>query len=876
MKQKLFSILTLLLCAVSGAWAEDITVTWLPDNMSSITKAGTASIADVLTVSDLTTSEDLTDPELKTFNNSGNTTWGNFIPTTLVGTNKNYSKDDYITFAVTVNTGYTFYPTSVTAFAVGSGTGNNAAQLFSAVQSSNGSANIANSSSAGSPTQLSMNTFSTPSVSEGNTLNFYIHVGSNATESGGSPIKGISIRSVVLTGTYEVAGTTKLSTPSISISPVTGVVTIDNIDANATKVTYTTDGTDPTASSTTYNAPFTVNENCTIKAIAICDGASYSNSNIASQAANITVENPVITAHNGTVSISCATDGATIKYSTDNETWETYSQPFTLSEGKTVYAKAVSENHKNNSATVSSTIDAAPAAASGSQSKILHWIDPANNNNWEYMDGDNGSGGTNHYGIRGKADTEEDGWSLWISPNSNGYYDKGLSNATYTSIIDETEYSFMKNSNGRQFNIGIPSNIRANRITIYSYNAAADQKTIWSNVGGTTYTTDTEVSIVSSSNDSPEVRVFTLNDVADNIILNNAGYQQCFMVVVDYTTYVPGPNDAEYVTEESEVTEIVTFTKSSNTTNNSVSPNNVTGVITIGSPSYKDSSLEGYSGALELSSNTTITIALPVGATNASVTLTDEASNDKKLKVDGTDDTSRTWTGDATNGYSTTISIPDNKAGSNFVIAKKDTGTKIVKITLTYTANLPTGGITLTTTANMAGWRAFYDAEKSYTVDENTKIYTVTSQDEKSVKLTEVTGRIPTQTPVLLKTSDANHTMTLTAATTGDEINISGNLLQATNGSTVSNVYRLGYGANGVGFYQYSATSPASGIVYLPANTGGAKALLLSFGDVTAIDAVAADETVNTGNGKMYNLSGQLVGEGYKGIVIVNGKKVIK
>ena len=40
------------------------------------------------------------------------------------------------------------------------------------------------------------------------------------------------------------------------------------------------------------------------------------------------------------ISLSCATAGATISYSTNNLTWNTYSEPFTISETTTVYAKA--------------------------------------------------------------------------------------------------------------------------------------------------------------------------------------------------------------------------------------------------------------------------------------------------------------------------------------------------------------------------------------------------------------------------------------------------------------------------------------------------------------------------------------------------------
>lgn len=189
--------------------------------------------------------------------------------------------------------------------------------------------------------------------------------------------------------------------------------------------------------------------------------------------------------------------------------------------------------------------------------------------------------------------------------------------------------------------------------------------------------------------------------------------------------------------------------------------------------------------------------------------------------------------------------------------------------------------ITLTTSDNMAGWRAFYPEGKGYTLDENTTAYVITANpvnNKVSLEKTSNNGKdVYPNTPVILYTSSAadSHKMTLTKATV-DDYNGTNLLEWAT--SAVNNVYRLGYGDNGVGFYPYSGT-PTSGAVILnvsSANAGSAKALTFSFSDVTGISNAAAAEAANAGTGKMYNLSGQIVGEGYKGIVIVNGKKVIK
>ena len=56
---------------------------------------------------------------------------------------------------------------------------------------------------------------------------------------------------------YTGASLTQLDTPTININSATGEVTIGTV-ANATKITYTTDGITPTAASNEYTAPFIV------------------------------------------------------------------------------------------------------------------------------------------------------------------------------------------------------------------------------------------------------------------------------------------------------------------------------------------------------------------------------------------------------------------------------------------------------------------------------------------------------------------------------------------------------------------------------------------------------------------------------------------
>jgi len=119
------------------------------------------------------------------------------------------------------------------------------------------------------------------------------------------------------------------------------------------KIYYTTDGTDPTASSTEYTTAIEITDAVTIKAIAVKDGMT--NSAVASAEFTIKadepVEAPIFTPAageveaNSTVAISAAA-GAEIRYTTDGTeptatSGEVYSQPITIASAITIKAVAV-------------------------------------------------------------------------------------------------------------------------------------------------------------------------------------------------------------------------------------------------------------------------------------------------------------------------------------------------------------------------------------------------------------------------------------------------------------------------------------------------------------------------------------------------------
>ena len=189
-----------------------------------------------------------------------------------------------------------------------------------------------------------------------------------------------------------------------------------------------------------------------------------------------------------------------------------------------------------------------------------------------------------------------------------------------------------------------------------------------------------------------------------------------------------------------------------------------------------------------------------------------------------------------------------------------------------------TDNISLTTTANMAGWRTFYDASQGYTLDANTTAYVATAKDATKVTLTEITD-VPAGTPVLLKTAaaaEANGTfkimLTKATTTTGDA---TGNLLAATTANqdlSSGSYYRLGYNStDGVGFYPYSTATAPAGIVVIN-TTAGARALTLDFGDATAIEGLTTVGTTTAPRKVVKN--GRVVIETAEGTYTLSGARI--
>lgn len=183
--------------------------------------------------------------------------------------------------------------------------------------------------------------------------------------------------------------------------------------------------------------------------------------------------------------------------------------------------------------------------------------------------------------------------------------------------------------------------------------------------------------------------------------------------------------------------------------------------------------------------------------------------------------------------------------------------------------------ITLTTTANMDGWRPYYNASNNYSVDEDTKVYVADEDPVDDVISLKAIDGVPAGVPVILHTKAASREMTLTQAAADTYTYDGTNLLEVTTDAAVANVYRLGYNStDGVGFYPYSG-KPGAGIVYLDYTSGAsARALTIRFDDeeTTSIkDVVRGSSNMES----IFDLQGRRVAQPSKGLYIVNGRKVV-
>lgn len=157
--------------------------------------------------------------------------------------------------------------------------------------------------------------------------------------------------------------------------------------------------------------------------------------------------------------------------------------------------------------------------------------------------------------------------------------------------------------------------------------------------------------------------------------------------------------------------------------------------------------------------------------------------------------------------------------------------------------------------------------------------YAVKLNDAKDgVEFTEIPGVVPAGVPVLLK-GDANAEYALNKADGWSPVSTDLKASDGTSASTdAATLYALSTVDDVTAFYPVKQKSaiPAKRC-YLEVKGTSAKAAFFSlgtnFGETTGISSV--ENKAEKADATVYNLAGQAVGKGYKGLVIKNGKKFV-
>ena len=654
------------------------------------------------------------------------------------------------------------------------------------------------------------------------------------------------------------------------------------------------------------------------------------------------------------VSISCATDGASIQYSTNGgSTWTAYSAPFSISETTTVQAKATK-----------SEMDASEVASKTFTKIIPMTVAEAR----DAIDAETGTTGVYVRGIvcEGGSSFTSGAMNYWISDDGTEtdkfevYKGKGLNGANFTSTDDIKVGDIVivtgdikKYGSTYEFNSGSQLFVHIPKVNTPTFSPAAGavaantEVTISTTTEGATiyYTVDGSDPTTSSSVYSIPIIIDAAKTVKAFAV--KAGFPDSDIATAVYTIAEPcatptfslaagevekgakvtiacGTDGAtiHYTTDGS------TPTTSSATYSSAITINSA---MTIKAIAIKN----GYANSVVATAAYTVRdyailpfsydggkSNLPSGLTESG--LDSDYGSSPKLKFNDTGDylilkfaqnpgqLSFTLKGNSIGGnykfsvlesangtdysvleeydviggsaFSQTLNPASTTRYIKWIYTTKDIGNVALgKISLNLPVSEPStpvdngdNTVTLTTTANMAGWRTFapIKANQNYTVDGTTKVYYASATAGGKVTLAEIAEGVPANTPVILHQTSGT-TITLTETATNITAPGSNLLKVSTASQDLGTVYRLGYkSAYGVGFYTYTTNSAPADIVYLETVTAAHEFLGFDFdGETTAINNLTP--SLSKGEGEYYDLQGRKVAQPTKGLYIVNGKKVV-
>ena len=208
---------------------------------------------------------------------------------------------------------------------------------------------------------------------------------------------------------------------------------------------------------------------------------------------------------------------------------------------------------------------------------------------------------------------------------------------------------------------------------------------------------------------------------------------------------------------------------------------------------------------------------------------------------------------------------------------------------MAYSAYCTTIPSTVSSTITEAGWNTF---SSNYALDLSTitggTAYVATTVDNTEVTMTKTTAKIAAGTGIMIKGAP-NAEFTIGVTSDSPTLEDDNQLVGLPNGGTVAaNEYNFVFAwktddVSTAGFYYVDIAAPTlpAGKAYL--NSEGVNGAKLS---IVIDDTPSQEETdgirsienseLRIENSDYYNLAGQKVGADYKGIVIVNGKKIVR
>lgn len=260
--------------------------------------------------------------------------------------------------------------------------------------------------------------------------------------------------------------------PTISCT-IAGQVTLSQ--SGGDDVYYTTDGSTPTTASTKYTAPFTVQPNTTIKAVAY-NGSNYSD--VASYYFDGSLQAPVISiTKRGVVTIT-AESGTTIYYTTDGSTPTSastqYSSPFTTTNDTVIKAIAAVGSITSSVASVTAEVEepniyGKKMSSSGAMSDNAEWlvsrkipITGGSSYTWTY------TGATTNETMVVEFNSSDQKTEYW---NINVYGYSGQTASRTISSKANTAYIRVTQKIGTDY---IPSNVVAGGETLWEYNGESE------------------------------------------------------------------------------------------------------------------------------------------------------------------------------------------------------------------------------------------------------------------------------------------------------------------------------------------------------------------------------------------------------------------